>query len=40
MIIPGQQISLLIGRFLIGIAVGIFTMVIPLFILEISPIQK
>ena len=40
LLIPGYSFILFIGRTLLGIAVGIFTMIVPLFILEISPIQK
>ena len=40
LLIPGYSYILFIGRTLLGIAVGVFTMIVPLFILEISPIQK
>ena len=38
--IPNYFLFLFIGRFLIGVAVGIFTTIIPIFIVEISPIHK
>ena len=40
MIIPNISIFLFIGRFIVGISVGLLSALVPLFILEISPIHK
>ena len=39
-IIPNSMWQLFVGRFLIGIAWGNLTSIIPMFILEISPLNK